>query len=78
MSSIRAIEGSIYKKTMFRKGGVCSLMTVERIFDNNSGISADELLNALIEDKIDTIVGAAYSKCTVNSTDSSKSGGEVA
>ncbi|MFD2618376.1 hypothetical protein [Terrilactibacillus laevilacticus] len=53
-------------------------MTVERIFDNNSGISADELLNALIEDKIDTIVGAAYSKCTVNSTDSSKSGGEVA
>ncbi|MDD9149747.1 hypothetical protein OYT88_14425 [Sporolactobacillus sp. CQH2019] len=53
-------------------------MTVERIFDSDSDVTANEILNSIIEDKIDTIVRATYSRAKVNSTDSSNSGGEVA
>ncbi|SFG87067.1 hypothetical protein [Sporolactobacillus nakayamae] len=52
-------------------------MTIERIFDNRANIAVEDLLGAIVEDKIDTLVNAAYCKDKVNSTDSSNREGEV-
>lgn len=51
-------------------------MQVERIFNNESTITLESILQSIIIEKIDIIIADAYAKNKVNSTASSDEKGE--
>jgi hypothetical protein len=60
-----------YKKST---GG--QTMQVERIFNNESAITLESILQSIIIEKIDIIIANSYAKNKVNSTASSDEKGE--
>jgi hypothetical protein len=61
-----------YKKIHRRS----STMQVERIFNNESAITLESILQSIIIEKIDIIIADSYAKNKVNSTASSDEKGE--
>lgn len=54
-------------------------MTLERIFNNQTSITLEDIIQSIVTEKIDALIAEYYDKGMVNSTDSSDSrGGKVA
>ncbi|WP_363550385.1 hypothetical protein [Caldifermentibacillus hisashii] len=54
-------------------------MTIERIFNNQSTITLEDIIQSILNEKIDSLIREFYDNNKVNSTDSSdKKGEEVA
>ena len=53
-------------------------MKVERIFNNESSITLESLLESILREKIDSLVSNSYDNSMVNSTTSLMKGEDVA
>lgn len=51
-------------------------MTLERIFNNQSPITLEDIFKSILNEKIDTLIKEFYDNTKVNSTDSSNEKGE--
>ncbi|MCM3024187.1 hypothetical protein [Heyndrickxia ginsengihumi] len=54
-------------------------MTLERIFNNHTSTTLEDIIQSIVNEKIDALISEYYDNSIVNSTDSSDlEGGEVA
>ncbi|SLL31596.1 Uncharacterised protein [Mycobacteroides abscessus subsp. abscessus] len=51
-------------------------MTIERIFNNQSPITLEDIFQSILNEKIDALIKEFYDNTKVNSTDSSNKKGE--
>jgi len=53
-----------------------NIMTLERIFNNQSPITLEDIFQSILNEKIDALIKEFYDNTKVNSTDSSHEKGE--